>query len=117
LQVDPSRSQLLEGMERIADMAKRTSEHSRRVEVIFYYSGHSDTEGLLLGGEKLKYRRLRSSFNDIRADVRIGILDSCFSGEFTRLKGGTRQAPFMSDSAYEMKGYAFLSSSSSEEAS
>ena len=117
LQIDPSRARLLDGLDRIAEMARRASEKSRRVEVIFYYSGHSDTEGLLLGGEKLRYRSLRNSFNDIRADVRIGILDSCFSGEFTRLKGGTRQAPFMTDTAYDMQGYAFLSSSSSDEAS
>src|SRR6056297_2825387 len=117
LQVNPKKEELLEAMVQMETMAAAAAAANQRVEVIFYYSGHSDVEGLLLGGERLEYKTLRSRFNQIPADVHIAILDSCFSGAFTRLKGGSTQAPFMAEAGYDMKGYAFLSSSSSNEAS
>jgi hypothetical protein len=89
---------------------------ARRVEFLFYYSGHSDDHGLMLGEERVAYADLKDSIVDIRADVNIAILDSCFSGAFTRLKGGTRQLPFMIDESVQMKGHAFLTSSSADEA-
>ncbi len=89
---------------------------ARRVEFLFYYSGHSDERGLLLGEERVAYSDLKDSIVDIEADVNIAILDSCFSGAFTRLKGGTRQLPFMIDESIQMKGHAFLTSSSADEA-
>jgi len=117
VQIDPDRNELLDALGRVETMASEAHSTARRVEVIFYYSGHSDVEGLLLGGEHLQYKTLRGRFDRIPADVRIAILDSCFSGAFTRLKGGSTQAPFLTDPGYDMKGYAFLSSSSSNEAS
>src|SRR6056297_673327 len=117
LQVNPKKEELLEAMVQMESMAAAAAAANQRVEVIFYYSGHSDVEGLLLGGERLEYKTLRSRFNQIPADVHIAILDSCFSGAFTRLKGGSTQAPFMAETGYDMKGYAFLSSSYSSEAS
>lgn len=117
LQVNPKKEELLEAMVQMESMAGAAAAANQRVEVIFYYSGHSDVEGLLLGDEHLEYRTLRSRFDKIPADVHIAILDSCFSGAFTRLKGGSTQAPFMAETGYDMKGYAFLSSSSSSEAS
>lgn len=117
LQVNPNKAELLEAMVQMESMAGSAAAANQRVEVIFYYSGHSDVEGLLLGGERLEYKTLRSRFDQIPADVHIAILDSCFSGAFTRLKGGSKQAPFMVEAGYDMKGYAFLSSSSSDEAS
>ena len=89
---------------------------ARRVEFLFYYSGHSDERGLLLGEERVAYADLKASIVDIEADVNIAILDSCFSGAFTRLKGGTRQLPFLIDESIQMKGHAFLTSSSADEA-
>ncbi len=89
----------------------------KKVELIFYYSGHSDDEGILLGKEKIDYREIREIINKMPADVRIAILDSCSSGEFTRSKGGKRRIPFLMDSSYDMKGYAFMTSSAFDEAS
>lgn len=117
LQMNPDKEELLRALARVESLAAATNSASQRVEVIFYYSGHSDVEGLLLGGEHLLYKTLRSRLERIPAAVRIAILDSCFSGAFTRLKGGTKQMPFMTETGYDMKGYAFLSSSSSNEAS
>ncbi len=99
-----------------ARMEKARPEHSR-VEVLFYYSGHSDDGSILLGNEKISYKDFRHTISGMPADVRIAILDSCLSGSFTRLKGGKMRRPFMVDEAYDMKGYAFMSSSSATEAS
>jgi len=90
---------------------------NRRTEVIFYYSGHSDEEGLLLNREKYFYRELRNRINNIPSDMRIVILDSCASGAFTRLKGGDKTLPFLMDSSTTAEGYAFLTSSSANESS
>ncbi len=97
-------------------MEKARSEYSR-VEVIFYYSGHSDEENILLGNEKISYEDFRQTVNSMPADVHIAILDSCLSGAFARLKGGKKKKPFLVDEAYDMKGYAFMTSSSATEAS
>ena len=99
-----------------ARMDKARSEHGR-LEVLFYYSGHSDDENILLGSEKISYENFRRTLNSLPADVRIAILDSCMSGSFTRLKGGKMRKPFLVDEAYDMKGTAFMSSSSATEAS
>ena len=88
-----------------------------RVEFIFYYSGHSDEGYILLGDEKISYKNLRDTINGINADVRIAILDSCASGAFTRIKGGKKRLPFLMDSAYDMRGFAVMTSSSANEAS
>ena len=89
----------------------------KRLEFFFYYSGHSDDKNILLGEEKVPYEDLREVINNIDADVRIAILDSCASGAFTRIKGGKKRQPFVLDTANDMKGYAFMSSSSANEVS
>ena len=83
---------------------------------MFYYSGHSDETGLLLGGVSVDYKRLRGLIDKVPADVRIGILDSCSSGAFTRSKGGKKREPFLAGAAAEVEGHAFLTSSSADEA-
>jgi hypothetical protein len=62
----------------------KTKKSEGRVEVIFYYSGHADEEGLLLGENRLSYRSLRDKMDNITADVHITILDACASGAITR---------------------------------
>ena len=117
LLVEPDRNEFMKALAGMKSKISRARSSSRRIEVIFYYSGHSDQEGILLGNQKVGYSTIRRGIKNMPADVRIAILDSCSSGAFTRLKGGTMQAPFMVDSSYNMKGYAFLTSSSSNEAS
>lgn len=93
-----------------------TSSTARRKEFIFYYSGHSNEEGLLIGEECFDYYRLKQALKNVPADVHIAILDSCSSGSFTRLKGGLRRAPFLLDESSTAAGHAFLTSSSASEA-
>lgn len=102
-------------VERANELAKAAKAKGKRLELIFYYSGHSDERGLLLGGARLSYKDLRAELDAIDADVRIAILDSCASGAFTRAKGGKRRPPFLMGSANEVEGHAFLTSSSAEE--
>jgi hypothetical protein len=84
---------------------------------VFYYSGHSDEDGLLLNKERYGYKELRERINQIPSDMRIVILDSCSSGSFARAKGGVKTQPFLIDSSLSAEGYAFLTSSSASEAS
>ena len=45
------------------------------------------------------------------------MLDSCFSGNFIRTKGGSREKPFLVDDSSVVQGHAYLSSSSETETS
>jgi len=87
----------------------------RRTEFLFYYSGHADEKGLLLGEDRYSYRSLRDQMDAVPADVRIAVLDACGSGAITRLKGGKRRPPFLADESSDMRGHAFLTSSSADE--
>jgi hypothetical protein len=87
-----------------------------RIEVLVYYSGHADEQGLLLGDDRYSYRTLRDRLDQIPADVRIAILDACASGAFTRLKGGRVRPAFLVDASADMRGHAFLTSSAETEA-
>jgi hypothetical protein len=87
-----------------------------RSELLVYYSGHSDDEGLLIGRDRLRYDELRARVQAAPADLRVVILDSCGSGAFTRQKGGTRRPPFLVDASIDTRGHAFLTSSAASEA-
>lgn len=103
----------------LSDLQERVARarSAGRTEVVFYYSGHSDEEGLLLRGSTVPYAFLRRWLDGLPADVRIAILDSCSSGAFTRGKGGVRAAPFLVDASSRVTGHAILTSSSADEAS
>jgi Caspase domain len=113
---DPDKATLLEAIRSLAADVDRARKTSRRVEVVFYYSGHSDEESLFLGEERIPYAELKDLITALAADVRIAILDSCASGALTLPKGVIKRPPFLMDTAYDMKGYAFMASSSASEA-
>lgn len=114
---EPGAGELLDQFHKLRNRVVKDKKRYKRVELIFYYSGHSDEQNILLGNQRLSYKKLRDEVNSIDADVKIAILDSCASGAFTRLKGGKKRAAFLFDGVNDMKGYAFMSSSSSNEAS
>jgi hypothetical protein len=113
---DPTREALLEALAVTSARTGSARAETQRVEVILYFSGHADDQGLMLGRELLPYRELRDAVHAIRADVGITILDACASGAITRLKGGRTHPAFLSDGSNEVQGYAFLTSSSENEA-
>ena len=77
----------LDPLTRRVTEAQRTAGAGGRTEVLLYYSGHADEQGLLLGDDRYSYRTLRDRLDQIPADVRIAVLDACSSGAFTRAQG------------------------------
>jgi len=98
-----------------AEISKDSSSADKS-ELLFYYSGHADESGLRAGKDRISYAGLRERMEAIPADVRITVLDACASGVITRLKGGERRQPFLVDVSSDTEGYAFLTSSSENEA-
>ncbi|MDR1210827.1 MAG: caspase family protein [Spirochaetaceae bacterium] len=117
LLVEPSIRDIEQQLSLTRESIAGARESHKRIELVFYYSGHSDEEGLLLNRERLSYLDLRARITDLPSDMRIVILDSCASGAFTRAKGGTKTVPFLIDDSISAEGYAFLTSSSATEAS
>jgi hypothetical protein len=113
---DPTRAALLAALGALRGQVMAAHAGSSRTEVVLYYSGHADEQGLLLGREVLSYRDLRAAMSDLAADVNIAVLDACASGAITRIKGGQTHPAFLSDVSSQMQGYAFLTSSSENEA-
>ena len=114
----PKVKELVDALDALSARVKdaRRVKDAGRIEVVVYYSGHADEQGLLLAGERYAYRALRDRLDEIPADVRIAVLDACASGAFTRLKGGKLRPPFLVDASNSMRGHAFLTSSAETEA-
>jgi hypothetical protein len=111
----PTRSAAMDGFARVESLLRAGATPGVRRELLVYYSGHSDEEGLLLGNERVTYDELRTRIKSLPADLRVAILDSCASGAFTRGKGGVRRPPFLVDASTDMRGHAFLTSSAANE--
>ncbi len=116
LLVDPDLAEFSAALARMRQAVQEYGPADERREIIFYYSGHSDERGLILGSDIYPYDDLRAALALARADVRVAILDSCSSGALTRAKGGTRRPAFLFDATQDMSGHAFLTSSSAAEA-
>jgi hypothetical protein len=113
---EPSSAGFSKALDELRQRVSQTPVEGIRPEVVVYYSGHADDRGLLLGGDRLSYQSLRAQIDDVPADVHITVLDACASGAITRLKGGHRRQAFLVDESSRMRGYAFLTSSSADEA-
>jgi hypothetical protein len=116
LLIEPGLSSFRGAADRVRERAAAAKASGQRCEFVFYYSGHSDEEGLLLGKEKLGYSDLRAAIEKVPAAVRVAILDSCSSGSLTRAKGGQARPAFLFDASSDMEGHAYITSSSEAEA-
>lgn len=114
---EADRAALLRGLTTLSSRLERARKRAVRTEVIVYYSGHSDEQGLLLGNGQVTYSELRAALSGLPADLRVAILDSCASGSMTRRKGGVRRPSFLLDTSRDIRGQAILTSSSMDEAS
>ena len=82
-----------------------------------YYSGHADARGLHLGRDTLPFARFKQWVEAIPAQVRVLIVDSCRSGDMTRIKGAKAAAPFVIrlEDQLDVHGMAIMTSSASSE--
>lgn len=88
------------------------------VGLLFFYSGHSDEEALLLGRHRIAWVELRSLLESVGADVRVLLVDSCRSGSAIRAKGG-KPAPGFAlrvDRRDSLHGEVLVTSSATDEA-
>jgi hypothetical protein len=115
LLVDPNLAAFESGIARVKQMAGTTGQGEERKELLIYYSGHSDENGLILGTQHFPYDEFRRQIVDVPADVHVAVLDSCASGALTRAKGGVWRPAFLMDASSDMTGHAFLTSSSEDE--
>lgn len=114
---DASAGDLRAALDALATRVASARTRGMRTEVVVYYSGHSDAEGLLLESERVSYGEIKQRIDAIGADVQVAILDSCASGALIRAKGSAPHAPFLLDRSSLVSGTAVLTSSSADEAS
>jgi len=117
LLVEPSIREINRQIDNAGKTVAQAKKNGQRTELVFYYSGHSDENGILLNRERYSYSELRGRVNAVDSDMKIVILDSCSSGAMTRAKGGVKTQPFLFDSSVSATGYAILTSSSADEVS
>lgn len=117
MMLEGDRAALEQALARFKAMVAAAKSPGARTEALIYYSGHSDEEGLLLHKDRFGYRELRQALEQLPADVRIAILDSCASGTLARQKGGVRRPAFLVDTSSAVRGHAILTSSSEDEVS
>jgi hypothetical protein len=86
--------------------------------LLLYYSGHAGEDGIHPGRDRLSYARLKQLLAQIPAAVRVTLIDSCHSGQITRLKGRPGPAFDVKVSAAagdNVEGDVFITSSSPQE--
>lgn len=117
------RNGLLATLGVVRAMLATTAPGTRR-EVVFYYSGHADERGLLLGSGRLGFDELRALLDGLTVDLRFAVVDACASGAIVaagrksreeRQKGGVVAAPFLLDEGLPLTGHAYLSSAAADE--
>src|SRR5512133_2142806 len=62
--------------------------------LFFYYSGHAGDGALFTAGKTLRVEVLRRALDRSDVSVRIGVVDACEGGDWTRAKGLVPDAPF-----------------------
>lgn len=77
LLLDPTKDNVDDALSAVSNAIVQGKSVSRRTEFIFYYSGHSDENALLLGKSSYEYSQLKESISNVPSDVHVVILDSC----------------------------------------
>jgi outer membrane beta-barrel protein len=113
---DATRPTIAEGLTQLKKKLLDSKAQGERQEVLFYYSGHSDEDGLRLKHEVLPYLELKEMITALPVDAQLIVVDSCASGQLAMSKGGQRRAAFLMDESSKTRGHAIITSSSSDEA-
>jgi hypothetical protein len=110
---EPRAQQLREALARVEEEAAGNP----TVQLVFYYSGHADAHGLLLGAERFSFDELRTRLEGSRAAVRVAFIDACYSGSLVRPKGGQRAPGYALDTVEpaRVSGAAIISAGTATE--
>ncbi|MBD3420397.1 MAG: hypothetical protein GF398_09800 [Chitinivibrionales bacterium] len=103
----------------IAGRVKEIRENGGKVELLFYYSGHGGADVLHIGGRKIAVDHVLELLEESKADLKIIVVDACYSGSFLKRKGGT-VAPAINVAVNEelqAEGTIILTSSSEDQIS
>src|SRR6185436_8806247 len=79
---DPTPDQVLALLQRSAALLRSPDSL-----LYFYYSGHADDQALYPAGKPLPLAALRAALDASGAVVRLGLVDACRGGAWTRAKG------------------------------
>jgi len=60
----------------------------------FYYSGHADDQSLYPGGQATPLAPVRALIDEAQVAVKVGVVDACRGGSWTRAKGLVPDEPF-----------------------
>ncbi len=112
----PDVKSLRAAFRRLDRQIRHRREDGGRVLLVFFYSGHAKDGALRLGAEELDMAEISRWLEHSPADVRIGFVDSCQSGEMTRQKGGAL-LPSILELEEHTSGHIIMTSSSARESS
>jgi hypothetical protein len=103
LKLGMTASVLAEELKQVQQTVAQWKQSGAQVFLLFFYSGHADGRNLHLGGSYLAREELLQRLSNVGADLRLVILDSCQSGDWTRKKGLVPKAPVSVEFLDEMK--------------
>ncbi len=83
---DPTPDELLASLKLLSDTL---SAQATETVLYFYYSGHADESALYPGGLPLSLEAVRRALIEAHVTVKVGIIDACSGGGWTRAKGLT----------------------------
>ena len=111
---DPAPQEVLSALDTAISQLSGTPGESL---LLFYYSGHSDERALYPGGKALPIQELLQRLENTAVTVRIGIIDACRGGAWTRAKGVKPVEPFEVRVPLDLhsEGSALLASSAGQE--
>ena len=89
--LDPTSAQVLSTLDDALDALKKRAGETM---LFFYYSGHADDSALYVKGKPLPLEELRHRLDRTDTAVRMGVLDACRGGAWTRAKGLSPAQPF-----------------------
>jgi hypothetical protein len=110
----PDSTQIADALKRMRNLTVGPANNGDNL-FLFYYSGHADAGGLLLGRDHFAFDKIYETFTKITTGVRIGIFDACYSGVVTAFKGGAGAEPLFFERPQSVKGQVIIASSAAHE--